>query len=250
MNETNRCLVLPRLDTNQSGCTYWVRVANAHGTTNSTIATLTVVPGITLADAVDAPQLNWATAGSGVWRGEATNTHDQLDAAQSGTIGHSQSTWLETAVIGPGTLSFWWRTSSETSFDFLNFHVDGLPQCPGLSGILDWQQVNLPIPGGAHTLRWTYSKDGSVTAGSDAAWVDQVQFTHEFPPLSWQYTPGSNRITLTWDAPGMRLQAQTNTGTGGLSTNWFDCPGGDTSPVSLPLDPAYPSVFFRLVSPQ
>jgi hypothetical protein len=31
-----------------------------------------------------------------------------------------------------------------------------------------------PPTAGSHTFRWTYSKDGSVSSGSDTAWVDEV----------------------------------------------------------------------------
>jgi len=46
-----------------------------------------------------------------------------------------------------------------------------------------------------------------------------------------------------------RLQAQTNSLTAGLDTNWFDYPGGDTPPVNVPINNAGGSVFFRLISP-
>jgi hypothetical protein len=37
-----------------------------------------------------------------------------------------------------------------------------------------WKEVTLDIPAGTHTLRWTYQKDRSVSAGQDRGWVDQV----------------------------------------------------------------------------
>jgi hypothetical protein len=35
-------------------------------------------------------------------------------------------------------------------------------------------QVNYSVPAGSHTLRWEYSKDGSVSTGADAGWVDEL----------------------------------------------------------------------------
>ena len=35
----------------------------------------------------------------------------------------------------------------------------------------------------------------------------------------------------------------------GITTNWFDYPGGTNSPVTIPIDQDNPSVFYRLVSP-
>jgi hypothetical protein len=48
--------------------------------------------------------------------------------------------------------------------------------------------------------------------------------------------------------PGFKLQAQTNSLGVGLSGNWFDYPGGSSSPVNATVTPANPAVFFRLIS--
>ena len=46
-----------------------------------------------------------------------------------------------------------------------------------------------------------------------------------------------------------KLQSQTNAVAAGLGTNWFDYPGGGSSPVNVAVTPAAGSVFFRLRSP-
>lgn len=71
----------------------------AFGTATATL-NLTVQPQ--LADAVDAPALVWTSGGTSPWTGQTTTTRDGTDAAQSGTITHSQESWLETTVTGPG----------------------------------------------------------------------------------------------------------------------------------------------------
>ena len=68
------------------------------------------------------------------------------------------------------------------------------------------------------------------------------------PVITWQSNPGAGTVTLSWSGAGYRLQAQTN----GLSsgpTNWFDYPGGTSSPVTVPVDSKNRSVFYRLVWP-
>lgn len=55
-------------------------------------------------------------------------------------------------------------------------------------------------------------------------------------------------LTFSWAEAGYKLQAQTNSQSVGLSTNWGDYPGGGTSPVSVTNNPANPAVFFRLIS--
>jgi hypothetical protein len=64
--------------------------------------------------------------------------------------------------------------SSESGFDYLRFYIDSSQQ-GSWSGSYSWSQVTYSISAGAHTLRWTYSKDGSVSSGSDAAWIDMVE---------------------------------------------------------------------------
>jgi autotransporter-associated beta strand protein len=55
-------------------------------------------------------------------------------------------------------------------------------------------------------------------------------------------------LQLHWTG-AYRLQVQTNALNVGLRDNWVDYPGAPASGVIIPLDPAAPSVFFRLVSP-
>jgi len=57
-----------------------------------------------------------------------------------------------------------------------------------------------------------------------------------------------NLLTFSWAESGFKLQAQTNAPNAGLSTNWSDYPNGGTSPVQTTIDPAQPSVFYRLIS--
>jgi hypothetical protein len=83
---------------------------------------------------------------------------------------------MQTTVVGPGTLSFSWKVSSEANFDFLEVFVDDVLQPGAISGEVDWQQKNLAIPAGSHLITWSYSKDAYVGIGSDCGWLDQVRF--------------------------------------------------------------------------
>ena len=66
------------------------------------------------------------------------------------------------------------------------------------------------------------------------------------PILNVSRTGGS--LQFTWTG-SFKLQSQTNNLVSGLGTNWFDYPGGSNSPVNVTVNPAQPSVFFRLISP-
>ena len=94
-------------------------------------------------------------------------------SARSGDISDNDSTNLEfTGVMSNGTVSFAYNVSSEANYDFLTFSIDGvhLAQWSGSQS----GNFSTPVSLGQHTLKWTYVKDGSVSVGSDAAWIDDV----------------------------------------------------------------------------
>lgn len=136
-----------------------------------------VVQTDTLAEAVDAPQFVWTTGGDADWFAQTNTTHDGVDAAQSGAIGDDQSTWIETTLIGPGTLSFWWRVSSDdfVGYDYLELTINDnyIQEIAGDSG---WQWVTQELDEGTNVVRWTYWKDFTFADGADAAWLDEVTF--------------------------------------------------------------------------
>jgi hypothetical protein len=138
-------------------------------------ATFNIMPQIFLGEALDNTTLAWATSGNASWYGQTLVTHDGVDAAQSGLIRDSQLSDLNTVATGPGTLTFFWKVSSEANYDFLTFKVDGAQQF-SISGLVDWQQKTVAIPSGQHTVTWSYTKDGSVSVNADAGWVDQVVY--------------------------------------------------------------------------
>ncbi|MBI5556560.1 MAG: protease inhibitor I42 family protein [Deltaproteobacteria bacterium] len=134
----------------------------------------------TLGDAVDAASFSWATGGNAVWTRQQTITHDGVDAAGSGEIADSQQSWMETSVTGPLVVSFWWQVSSESGYDYLRFAVDGT-EVFSTSGEQDWEQKSYILAAGAHALRWSYTKDGSASSGSDIGWVDQISLSSVTP---------------------------------------------------------------------
>jgi hypothetical protein len=133
-----------------------------------------------LAGAVDLPEYSWSSTGTAEWFLQSATTHDGVDAAQGGAVGHDQSTSIQTTLPVPGTLTFYWKVSSEQGYDFLEFYINDERQTGSLkkiSGEVDWVQKTVDIPSPQTTVRWTYEKDGTVSKGSDTGWLDQVTFT-------------------------------------------------------------------------
>jgi len=140
------------------------------------VTTTAPVTPPSLGDALDNPGLVWNTSGDRGWAAQTAVSHDGVDAAQSGLVTDLQSSRLEATVTGPATVSFWWKVTSETNFDFLTVAVDGIAQA-SISGPVEWELRTVAVPPGAHVVSWTYAKDRSVSVAPDAAWVDQVSLT-------------------------------------------------------------------------
>ena len=144
-------------------------------------ATFTVTspsaPTDSLGVALDNATLTFGTDGDTPWFVQSEVSHSGGSAARSGTIDHGGETRLTTTVSGPGTLSFWWKVSSERNYDKLSVLVDDVERAD-ISGEQDWTRKTVPVTGGgSHTVVWTYRKDDSVSGGSDCGWVDQVVWT-------------------------------------------------------------------------
>ncbi|MBI5233424.1 MAG: hypothetical protein HY880_03640 [Deltaproteobacteria bacterium] len=145
------------------------------GSPNNATINIADNDGVTIGEAVDNTTLFWTTGGSTNWFGQNTVYYFGGDAAQSGDIADNQTTYVQTTVTGPGTLTFYWKVSSESSFDYLRFYIDGTEQT-SITGEVSWQQKTYSISSGTHTLKWAYTKDSSVSMGSDAGWLDYVTF--------------------------------------------------------------------------
>jgi vibriolysin len=127
-----------------------------------------------IAEAVDYPGLTFTLTGNANWFSQTTTTYYGGDAAQSGDIGNSQTSTMETTISGKTSVKFYWRVSSEANYDYLRFYIDGVQQA-SISGSTSWAQKTYTVTSGTHTLKWSFTKDVSVSTGSDCGWVDYLQ---------------------------------------------------------------------------
>ena len=132
-------------------------------------------PVITLSEALDT-NLNLTTGGGANWFSQTDTAFSGGDAARSGNVADNQESFLQTTVNGTGTISFYWKVSSEADYDFLEFYIDGVIQ-DQISGLVDWQQKTYEITNsGPHILEWRYVKDVSLAENDDCGWLDLVKW--------------------------------------------------------------------------
>jgi agmatine/peptidylarginine deiminase len=146
--------------------------------------------------------------GTTPWTIDSSTYYSAGYAAKSGTITASGSTTMQTTRVlsTSGTLTFYYKVSSESGYDYLKFYVDGTVQ-NSWSGTVDWTQASFTLAAGTRVLKWEYMKDGSVDTGSDCAWVDDIVFPASTapsvynPPQNLNAVGGNGYVTLTWTAP-------------------------------------------------
>lgn len=145
----------------------------------------------------------WNTSGYSNWYIDSSNKTEGLYSARSGNlyyINAVSSTINRTVTVGSNsTLSFDWRVSSEGGWDYLSFYLNG-NWINSISGGVNWQNQTYSLQPGVNQLQWTYSKDYSVTSGSDAGWIDNVKVSGgqgEATPMSIDNDTHTASVSLT-----------------------------------------------------
>ena len=139
----------------------------------------------------------WSTGGNAPWFVTTENPYDGLYCTKSGNIGNNQSSELSITLdlTSGGDISFFRKVSSEASYDYLKFYIDGALQ-DQWAGELGWAEVFFPVSSGTHEFKWVYEKDVYVSSGSDCAWIDYIIF----PP--YNSDPVLDIQTVTVDDSG------------------------------------------------
>lgn len=124
-----------------------------------------------------------------------------------------------------------------------------------LTGTDTFKLFSAPVYAGA------FAALDPATPGAGLAWntntlttdgILRLTATVNTTPTNIIFSAGGGNLTLTWpgDHIGWTLQVQTNTRAVGLNTNWFNVAGSSaTNEVVVPVDPANPTVYYRLVYP-
>jgi hypothetical protein len=111
------------------------------------------------------------------WEVVTDNPYEGTYCAKSSYIDNNETSVLSISldIAIEGEVSFYYKVSSESNWDWFSFKIDGMEQNKW-SGEIGWTQASFPLTQGTHTLEWNYTKDGSFSSGSDCAWIDNVVF--------------------------------------------------------------------------
>jgi len=122
----------------------------------------------------------WEFVGNAPWQISNGSPYQGSFCIKSGNISDNQSSEIKMTleIAAPDTISFYRKVSSEAGCDYLKFYVDDVLK-DQWAGTLGWLKISIPVDQGLHTYRWVFKKDLYISAGSDCAWLDFI----EFPPL-------------------------------------------------------------------
>jgi PKD repeat protein len=172
---TYELLIDPATPAGESFSLNLITEANGGTYTNSFLMSFSV--GLIVEDweSGDFSQFEWETSGNSSWTITNTNPYEGIYSARSGVIGDDQSSELSITyfITANSVISFFKKVSSEADYDFLSFYIDNSLQ-QQWSGESAWSEVSFPVASGLHTFSWKYTKDVSVSSGSDAGWIDYI----------------------------------------------------------------------------
>ena len=118
--------------------------------------------------------IGYSNSGDASWSVTDTTSGFGKYSARSGKVVDGQFSGLKLqTTVRAGIGSFDFKVSSEEGWDWLEFYIDG-KLLSRWSGEQDWSPYGFSVPAGFHTFEWRYSKDVARSAGSDAAFIDNI----------------------------------------------------------------------------
>jgi subtilisin family serine protease len=167
----------------------------------------------------------WQQGGDQGWIIDSSDPYEGLYCARSGDISDNQESTLslQVEVTAESDLSFYWKVSSETNYDYLRFLIDGAEQA-SWSGTQGWTQATYTVGTGQHTFTWKFTKDGSVSSGSDCGYVDLIQFPTIVPPTYPSCALAPEQMEVHVSPYEQRVEQLNLTNTGGADLHYTIVP--------------------------
>ena len=162
-------------------------------------------------------EASWSVASDEASQGALSLKSDDINDYETAAIEF-------TGTFKAGTISFDKKVSSEGSWDYLIFYIDGIEQARW-SGDMDWSRESYPVTAGTHTFKWTYEKDGSVSSLEDCAWIDEVSMPSQnnAPEVTTAANAAPSAIQL-YDTTELSVEAIDSDGDA-LTYNWSKLSG-------------------------
>jgi len=148
----------------------------------------------------------WLNNSASPWLVQSSEKYTGTLAAKSGAIGNSGNTSLSVTlnVTTDGSILFYQKVSSQNGGDYLKFYIDDVLQ-DQWSGAGNWERQSYAVSSGIRNFRWSYSKNPSLYADADCAWLDHIVFppfeTYFEPPQNLVTIAGNGFVRLLWEAP-------------------------------------------------
>lgn len=118
---------------------------------------------------------SWINHASYPWTISEDEPYEGNYCVKSGAIVDYQETTLslQFEVGDNDSIAFYYKVSSEASYDKFIFMIDN-NQMGQWSGTIAWTRAQFAVTAGSHTFTWKYTKDSSVSSGSDCVWIDYI----------------------------------------------------------------------------
>ncbi len=124
----------------------------------------------------DMSKYDWVTSGDADWTISEESPYEGTYCVKTGDIGDGETTTLsiDYTVGENGTISFYYKVSSQQNYDKLKFYIDNTIKAQW-SGEIDWTHVSYyNISPGEHTFKWSYVKSANTSSGDDCGWIDLI----------------------------------------------------------------------------
>jgi len=119
----------------------------------------------------------WINISPVPWIVTGSDPYDGAISARSGLISHNgnSSLAIKTVFATDDSVRFYYKVSSEANYDNLSFKLNDT-EIFKESGEIPWTKIAVPVLSGLNKMEWIYSKDQSVSSGTDCAWIDLIDF--------------------------------------------------------------------------
>jgi autotransporter-associated beta strand protein len=182
-----------------------------------------------ICDASLANALSLIKSGTGTQNLNGANSYSGNTTVKAGTLAFGQATLPTNGIVtvtNGAVLSLNFSGTNQVAVILLN----GVSQSPGI---------------------YNAASSAPYLAGTGSLLIATPVATNS-PPLAYLYSSGGNSLTFSWpaDHTGWRLEAQTNTLSSGLGTNWATVANSSgTNQIVVPIITTNGSVFYRLIYP-